>query len=95
MGEMADYALDETMDAEDDRFLYRIGMMGDGDAYDLGIIDELGFYDHKPMFSTARGPVSKTCKHCGKTGLRWKKTEHSWRLAAATGELHVCEQHKF
>ena len=96
MGDMADYALDETMDAEDDRFLYRIGGMSDADAYNLGIIDELGFYDHKPMFSSTPKATSKTCKHCGKTGLQWKETVvGGWRLAAKNGKLHVCDAHKF
>ena len=93
MGDMADYALDETMDAEDYRFLYRIGGMSDAMAYDLGIIDELGGYSHPPMFRTR--VTTKICKHCGMKGLIWKDTENGWRLAAANGELHTCAQHKF
>lgn len=43
---MADYALEEVMDEEDDRLDYRLGLMGDQEAYDKGIIDELG-YDYR------------------------------------------------
>ena len=94
MGEFAGYALDETMDAEDDRFLYRQGLMSDSDAYDLGIIDELGYYNHPPMFfSQHRAPLSKTCRYCGESGLQWKSTEKGWRLSHGNN-VHVCDKYK-
>jgi len=43
MGEFADYALDETMDAEFDRMEWRLGLMSDLEAFDRGIIDSQGF----------------------------------------------------
>jgi aspartyl/asparaginyl-tRNA synthetase len=43
MGEMADYTLDEVMDYEDDMLNYLIGKMDNQEAYDKGIIDELGY----------------------------------------------------
>lgn len=92
MGEMADYTLDQVMDAEDDRFLYRTGGMSDAMAYDLGIIDELGGYSHPPMFLPR--VTTKACKHCGMKGLIWKDTGNGWRLAAQNCELHTCAQHK-
>lgn len=93
MGEMADWILDQLMDDEDDRFLYRMGGMSHAEAYDSGIIDELGWYSHQPM--VLGKPAMKTCKHCGKTGLHWKDTGSGWRLATADDELHTCAQHKF
>lgn len=42
MGEFADYTLDETIDAEEERADFRSGNMSHEDAYEKGIIDELG-----------------------------------------------------
>lgn len=92
MGDFADMALSETMDMEDLRFEYRMGGMSDFDAYDHGIIDERGFYQHRPMFGSA-GPVSKTCRHCGTTGLGWKSTPSGWRLASG-GVVHRCADYR-
>lgn len=90
MGEFAGYALNEAIDAENDRWLYRQGVMSDAQAFDLGVIDHMGRYKHVPMYAGVRAaPAPKTCRHCGATGLQWKKTETGWRLHA--GEvLHVC-----
>ena len=94
MGDMADFALEQVMDAEYDRFEYRMGRMSDALAYDLGIIDEHGGYNHPPMFSTLRAPVhNKTCRYCGKTGLHWKNTELGWRLADRDNTIQCCEQY--
>ena len=43
MGDMADMFLDEVMDYEDLRLDYRSGKITDEEAYDLGLIDELGY----------------------------------------------------
>lgn len=86
---MADYALDGVMNAEDDRFEYRMGRMSDARAYDLGIIDELGEYNHPPMFSAPY----KICKYCGKKGLVWFITGTGWRLAEKDGIIHSCEKY--
>ena len=43
MGDMADDFLDDVMDMEDARLDYRTGLMSDEEAYERGIIDELGF----------------------------------------------------
>lgn len=42
MGEMADFFLDEVMDMEDLRLDWLHGQMTDEEAYEAGIIDELG-----------------------------------------------------
>jgi hypothetical protein len=91
MGDMADYALDQVMDCEDDRFQYMFGNMSDARAYELGIIDERGFYDHRPMFQTRI--TTKTCRYCGKRGLEWRDTGGGWRLADPCGTIHTCEQY--
>lgn len=83
-GEFAGYALDEAIDAENDRWLYRQGVMSDAQAFELGIVDHLGRYQHVPMF-----PRSKTCKHCGAFGLHWMQTDRGWRLGKA-GAVHTC-----
>jgi hypothetical protein len=87
MGEFAGYALDDAIDAENDRWLYRQGVMSDADAFDLGIIDHRGGYRHVPMYPAAS---SKTCRHCGVSGLVWRQTDGGWRLHAGA-ELHACD----
>lgn len=43
MGEFADYALEEVETAESERLDWRTGKMPHDEAYEKGIIDELGF----------------------------------------------------
>ena len=43
MGEMADFELDEVLDEEDAREDYRAGRMTKEEAFERGIIDELGY----------------------------------------------------
>lgn len=88
MGDMADYALEQVMDAEEDRFLWRIGRMSDFEAYELGIIDENGADLTHPMFR--RRSSTKTCRHCGASGLVWKSVGSKWRLATPDGVIHSC-----
>lgn len=84
MGDFADMALSETMDMEDERFLYRMGGMSDLKAYDAGIIDERGGYIAARIYTPF-----KTCRHCGASGLKWKSTDGGWRLHAGA-DLHNC-----
>ena len=42
MGDMTDYTLEGVIQAEAQRADYKSGFMSDEDAYDLGIIDEMG-----------------------------------------------------
>ena len=91
MGDMADMALSDTMDMEDLRFEYFMGGMSDLDAYDYGIIDEMGGERYKPMFASPK-PSSKTCKYCGTTGLHWSSTSTGWRLTDSHG-IHECNAH--
>jgi hypothetical protein len=93
MSDMAGFALEHVMDAEYDRFEYRMGRMSDARAYELGVIDERGGYNHPPMFSPTTLNTSRTCKHCGKSGLRWANQGSGWRLQERDGALHQCEQY--
>jgi hypothetical protein len=62
----------------------------------LGMILEGGFEEEEEDF-VAPTP-SRTCKFCGKTGLRWIScgTEQTlqWRLVESDNQLHVCPQWK-
>lgn len=89
MGEFAGYALDEAIDAENDRWLYRQGVMSDHDAYELGIVDHYGSYRHVPMFPRS---TTKTCRHCGAAGLSWVAYGGGWRLGRG-GLVHSCQQY--
>lgn len=84
MGEFAGYALQETEEAEWDRFLFRRGEISHAQAYDAGIIDELGY-----EYSAYRPAKPLVCKHCGQK-CRWVKTAAGWRTGELTGEIHKC-----
>ncbi len=85
MGEMADFSLEQVGDWEDLVSEYHSGNMSVHEAYEHGIVDELGF-EHKAS-------TTKTCKFCGATNLQWKVTETGWRLFSGAGELHECEKY--
>jgi len=53
MGEMADYELENVMDDEDALLDYRTGVMSIEDAFNRGLIDELG-RESIPWANTAR-----------------------------------------
>lgn len=88
---MADFALDTVMDEEDARFAHLMGDMSDHEAYEQGIIDELGFSNHPPMFKPHL--AMKKCAHCGTTGLHWAEIATGWRLVDAGGNVHTCDAH--
>lgn len=92
MGDGADMALSETLDAEDERFLFRSGGMSDLEAFDRGHIDELGRYNDPPMFP--KRARTYACKYCGARGLRWVETQLGWRLADESGARHVCAEYE-
>ena len=90
MGEFAGYALDEAIDAENDRWLYRQGCMSEQEAFDLGIVDHLGRYEHVPMFP--RHGTTLRCKKCGSTDVRWRQQGGKWVLfSLQPGVVHTCE----
>lgn len=88
MGDMADMALSETMDMEDLRVEYRTGGISDSEAYDHGIIDELGFEARtwRNKHPSMRGSVK--CRHC-RAQLFWMHTPQGWRTST-NGVAHQC-----
>jgi hypothetical protein len=82
MGDMADFALEAVYDDEEYRGEYFSGRMCRQEAYERGIIDELG-YEGRPF------AISKSCRCCGKTGLSWMEHKGKWRLGK-NGKLHEC-----
>lgn len=90
MGEMADFALDEVWDDGSARLVYRTGRMPVAEAYDRGLVDELGG-EIGPQYG-AKIPAPKTCRCCGKTGLHWKKHRGGWRLFDHK-KIHDCPVH--
>lgn len=86
MGDMADYALEQVFEFEELQFRYRNGKMFCYEAYDAGIIDELG-YEYTPHITK-----TKTCRHCGAANLVWKHTQRGWRLHSGN-DIHECIQY--
>jgi len=93
MGDMADYFLEEVEDFECRRLDYKSGRISDEEAYDRGIIDEMG-YEYIPGVSTGKAGSldnqSKTCRSCGTARLHWGKHKGKWRLFDLHG-LHQCK----
>jgi hypothetical protein len=82
MGEMADYVL-EMASMEDELLLaYHFGKISDAEAYEAGLIDELGY-----EVTYAR---SKTCRCCGNGNLHWEMVINKWLLHEENGHLHNC-----
>ena len=53
-----------------------------GEQYERGIINELG-----GLIGTEK--PEKTCRCCGRSGLRWGRHDEKWRLFEG-GRLHEC-----
>ena len=65
------------------RLQYKTGQMSYGEAYELGIIDELGFEESRKL---------KICRCCGKSDLQWGQFKGKWLLFDGD-ELHDCPIH--
>lgn len=90
MGDMADYALECGANEEDHYDDYFSGRMSNWDAYENGIINELG-----GLVGTERkAPTSKTCRSCGMGGLRWGQLNDKWLLHGKHG-VHVCPKNPY
>ena len=79
-------ALDQVFEEEEARADFRSGRMSGCEAYERGIVDELGGEigtEYHPPLKT------KTCRYCGAAGLRWGHHNGGWRLFDR-GELHEC-----
>lgn len=91
MGEMADAAVEESMDFEEKRSDYHTGHMSVHEAHEEGIVDELGF-EANP--GTGRKKTKKIeCRYCGKGDLQWVKTSKGWRLHDGQA-IHTCPLYK-
>ena len=86
MGEMADYALEQVEEMEDLRFRYRTGDMSDDEAFELGIINEMGGYET----SGHKHSIKKTCKFCHMNNLYWGLSNNKWRLFEGDS-VHICK----
>lgn len=83
MGDMADLELEQVEHYEERRLAYHLGQISDADAFDEGVIDELG-YEYIPSRQN-----SQTCYCCKQTGLHWKPYHGKWRLFDNDG-IHKC-----
>lgn len=90
MGDMADMALDDAIFFEELRSDYHRGILPKEEAYQNGIIDELG-YEAGPYTGH---PRTVTCKYCGQRGLIWGNPNgEGWRLYDY-GVIHNCKAYK-
>jgi len=100
MGDHAQDAFDRAMDETEDLHSYHIGSLTAQEAYDRGIIDEMGHEDSVRAVTRsdqwgflgappAQPKKTVTCRNCGKTGLSWMNVEGAWRVSEG-GELHNC-----
>ena len=75
MGEMADLAIQDGMDAwamdTDDEF--------DADSYNPNFTPGIKQWTRY-----------KTCRCCGAEWLHWRKFNGKWRLAIEGGKMHAC-----
>ena len=83
---MADMAIEAMEHEEELRFSFRHGLISELEAYEAGLINELG-YEIGP--SLGARVVSKECKYCGQKGLHWETHKEKWRLFDKEG-LHIC-----
>lgn len=84
MGDMADLALEAVFDDEEVWTDYCIGNITVEEAYERGLVDELG----GEIGSEARF-ITRTCRCCGKSGLRWGNMSGKWLLYDGA-TLHAC-----
>lgn len=85
MGDMADFALEHMMDI--DELADRYSNASTAELYEVGLVDELGYYIGGG-FSHYR-PKPRTCRCCGKSNLYWKQIKGKWRLFQ-DGKIHDC-----
>ena len=85
MGDMADFALEQIETNVEMRDKHRRGDMSIADAYENGIVDELGKETESVTF--------KTCRCCNKGRLTWDIYNGKW-LLFDNGKLHECPVNK-
>lgn len=91
MGEMSDFELDKVFDEEENLLKWKLGAISFDEAFNAGIIDELGYGNDIRTFEND----VKACKYCGKTGLKWKIEKKDKKYRLFDGEkIHRCEKVK-
>lgn len=90
MGDAADMAISDVMAMEELREEYHRGKLSDFEAYEAGIIDELG-YEAGAFTGTATCKQNKVCRCCGAKNLHWEKKGNKWRLHSTT-KIHNCPE---
>jgi len=84
---MADFYNDQVEELEFERGNYRMGLMSDIEAYEKGIIDELGFE------ANAWTGYVISCRCCKKRGLHWQKINGKFRLFEdKDNKIHKCKK---
>ncbi len=86
MGEFADYAIEEIEEIENHRQGYWRGEISSSEAFDRGLIDELG-YMAEPSTGQIKKPLQ--CRCCGSKNVSWAQDRGKWRLFESNS-LHVC-----
>ncbi len=86
MGEMADFSNEYQEETVNQLDRYKSGEMNLDEAYDLGILNEMGI-------EINNGDTSKTCRCCNKSGLTWGQISGKW-LLFDNGALHDCLTNK-
>jgi len=93
MGEMADFYNEQVEEMEFERGNYHMGLMSDVEAYEKGIIDELGY---EANAWTGHAPKPKVCRCCGEMDLHWAITpKGKWFLVDRTNKMHECKKNPF
>ena len=64
MGDMADWAFDQVLMQECYRQDYRLGLLDEEDAYDLGILDECGTEISDPYYNKKYSKGKGLCPLC-------------------------------
>jgi hypothetical protein len=85
MGDMADFCNEQIEEYENHVADWRCGRMPAHEAYEMGIVDELG-YGALPSTGQIK---TVTCRCCQCSGLTWGKHQGKWRLFSGTA-IHAC-----
>lgn len=85
MGDMADFANEWQEETVEQRDHYKRGEMTLSDAYENGIVDEMG--------SELQRTTLKTCRCCNKGGLTWGSSNGKWVLFEGN-TIHNCPINK-
>jgi hypothetical protein len=97
MGDMADLALDYACDDCEEWDEYISGNFSQAEAYDRGLIDELGYEGRgtKGWMTLVGSIPSKKplqCRNCGSKDVEWGQYPSGKWFLFTNGEPHRCNQ---